>query len=182
MAVADVPTVGQNVWRNRIVRYEDVDPEQLLANPKNWRIHPRHQQEALAGVIRDVGFVDPVKVQDGSDLVIDGHLRVSLALRDGVATIPVAYTDLSDDEADLILATFDPLSAMAATDSNAVTALLDGIRSGDDAVTRLLADLRAGVVLPPSVATPVEFTAYDDSLETEFCCPKCGYEWSGKPK
>src|SRR6266704_2927845 len=34
-------------WRNRIVGHGEEDPEQLLANPKNWRIHPKNQQDAL---------------------------------------------------------------------------------------------------------------------------------------
>ncbi len=33
-----------------------------------------------------------------------------------------------------------------------------------------------------SVESPAEFDSYDESLETAYCCPKCGYEWSGKPK
>ena len=29
---------------------------------------------------------------------------------------------------------------------------------------------------------PDEFPEYDDKITTEYCCPKCSYEWSGKPK
>jgi rubrerythrin len=29
---------------------------------------------------------------------------------------------------------------------------------------------------------PDAFQTYDEEIETEYCCPKCGYEWSGKPK
>lgn len=129
------------MWRNRITRYADVPPDQLLANPKNWRIHPRHQQDALAGIIDEVGFVDPVLVQDGTDTVIDGHLRVSLALRDGVPTIPVAYVDLDDDESDLVLATFDPITALANADRDNLDALLRNLSAEDESVQRLLADL-----------------------------------------
>ncbi|MEK7153632.1 MAG: hypothetical protein AAB834_06790, partial [Patescibacteria group bacterium] len=28
---------------------------------------------------------------------------------------------------------------------------------------------------------PEEFPVYDETLETAFKCPKCAYEWSGKP-
>ena len=28
---------------------------------------------------------------------------------------------------------------------------------------------------------PEEFAEYGDDIETQYCCPKCGYEWSGKP-
>jgi hypothetical protein len=49
-------------WRNRIVGHGEEDPEQLLANPKNWRIHPKAQQDALAGVLAQVGWVQDVIV------------------------------------------------------------------------------------------------------------------------
>lgn len=31
----------------------------------------------------------------------------------------------------------------------------------------------------PSVESPSEFQSYDETIETEHRCPKCGYQWSG---
>jgi len=59
---------------------------------------------------------------------------------------------------------------------------------------QLAADMKAGLDLKPfffeeelaallkdgTDQHPVEFTAVDETLETEHTCPKCGYEWSGK--
>lgn len=28
---------------------------------------------------------------------------------------------------------------------------------------------------------PNDFNEYDENIETEYCCPKCKYRWSGKP-
>lgn len=36
--------------------------------------------------------------------------------------------------------------------------------------------------LVTDVTAPEEFGAYGDDLVTEYRCPSCGYEWSGKPK
>jgi rubredoxin len=38
--------------------------------------------------------------------------------------------------------------------------------------------------IPPEAeaAPPEEFPTYDEDLPTDFCCPKCGYTWSGKPQ
>jgi hypothetical protein len=38
-------------WRNRISGAGEEAPDQLLANPANWRIHPKAQQDALAGEV-----------------------------------------------------------------------------------------------------------------------------------
>ncbi len=46
--VAAAPTAA---WRNRITGAGEEAPDQLLANPANWRIHPKAQQDALAGAL-----------------------------------------------------------------------------------------------------------------------------------
>ncbi len=46
--VAAAPTAG---WRNRITGTGEEAPDQLLANPANWRVHPKAQQDALAGAL-----------------------------------------------------------------------------------------------------------------------------------
>lgn len=164
-------------WRNRIVGYADVEPSQLLANPQNYRRHPKPQQDALSGVIDEVGYLDPVLVQHGTDLVIDGHLRVELAMRQGQATIPVKYVDLTDAEAALVLATFDPLSAMAFHDAANLSALLDSVSTADAAVMAMLSELAESAgIIPPNV----EFKEYDESVEgtVEYCeCPECGHRF-----
>lgn len=30
--------------------------------------------------------------------------------------------------------------------------------------------------------SPEDFPEYNDDIDTQYCCPECGYEWSGKPK
>ncbi|WP_051705199.1 hypothetical protein [Streptomyces sp. NRRL S-455] len=34
----------------------------------------------------------------------------------------------------------------------------------------------------PASVPPTEFPSYDEDIETEHRCPKCGYEWSGKSR
>ncbi|MCC6315993.1 MAG: ParB N-terminal domain-containing protein [Thermomicrobiales bacterium] len=165
------------VWRNRIVGTADVDPAQLVPSDLNFRRHPGPQQDALSGVIDEIGYLAPVLVQASTDRVIDGHLRVELALRTGQPTIPVQYVDLTDDEANLALATFDPLSAMAYHDAANLKALLDEVSTADAAVMTMLSDLAesAGVV-PPNV----EFKEYDESVAgtVEYHeCPECGHRF-----
>lgn len=67
-------------YRNRIVGSGTENPTQLLANPKNFRIHPATQEAALAGVLNEVGWVSPVLVNRLTGFVIDGHLRVAHAI------------------------------------------------------------------------------------------------------
>ena len=125
-------------WVNRIVGHGEEAPDQLLANPRNWRIHPKAQQDALGAVLNQVGVVGTVLVNRRTGFVIDGHLRVAMAISKGQPSVPVTYVDLSEGEEALILATFDPIGAMAAADREALGALLEGIATDDAAIKGLL--------------------------------------------
>lgn len=145
----------ETAWQNRIVGHADVPPDQLLANPANFRRHPRTQQDALSGVIGQIGYLDPViATQDGT--VIDGHLRVELAMRAGQPTIPVTYVDLTEAEANLALATMDPISAMAYHDAANLDALLREVSTDDAAVSALLSDLAESAGIIPGMDAPLE--------------------------
>ncbi len=74
-------------WRSRIVGHGDADPQTLVAHPENWRAHPRNQRRAMAGVLDHVGWVQDVIVNRRTGRILDGHLRVALALERGEATV-----------------------------------------------------------------------------------------------
>lgn len=107
-----------NQWRDRFVRrVENVDPEQLLANPMNPRIHPSKQQKAMFEVLAKLGWVGEVKVNINTERVIDGHMRIALAITHG-QRVPVHYYDLSEQEEAMALAVFDAISRQAIYDAD----------------------------------------------------------------
>lgn len=128
-------------WQSRITGYGEESPDQLLANPANFRTHPKNQQDALAGVLTEVGVVQNVIVNQRTGHLVDGHLRVTLAMRQDQPTIPVTYVDLSPDEEALVLATLDPIGALATADAAKLRDLLEEVSTGDAAVMQMLSDL-----------------------------------------
>lgn len=128
-------------WKSRIVGHGEEAPDQLLANPENWRIHPKAQQDALAGVLGDVGWVQSVIVNRITGHLVDGHLRVSLALRENEPTIPVAYVELTPDEERLVLATIDPIAGLAHTDKAKLEELLAEVSSSSEEVEAMLREM-----------------------------------------
>jgi DNA modification methylase len=114
-----------------------------MFNPRNWRIHPLSQQDALKGVLEEVGWVQQVIVNKRTGNLIDGHLRCQLAAREGAKTIPVVYVDVSEDEEALVLATLDPIAAMAATDKQKLDELFAGIESENENVRKMMDDIAA---------------------------------------
>jgi len=133
-AKKDAPT-----WRNRIVGEAEVSPNDLLANPLNYRVHPRNQVDALAGILGEVGWVQRVIVNRETGHIVDGHARVGLAISRMEPTVPVVYVDLTDDEEKLVLATLDPISAMATADKAILDQLLADVSTGDAALQELIA-------------------------------------------
>lgn len=119
-------------WQNRITRSSNVDPTQLLANPKNFRRHPGAQQASMTDLLETVGWVQDVIVSERTGHVLDGHMRVELAMRNGAETVPVKYVDLTDEEEAVVLATFDPVGAMAFVDADQLGSLLESATSLHD--------------------------------------------------
>ncbi len=128
-------------WQNRIIGEGTEAPDQLLANPSNWRIHTHEQEQALATVLDRVGWVQRVIVNRTTGHVVDGHLRVAMAISKGEATVPVLYVELSAEEEALVLATLDPIGAMAGTDSEKLDALLRDLPNMGADVDALLSDI-----------------------------------------
>lgn len=100
--------------RNRVVRVEQVRLGDLLPNPKNWKDHPAYQREALERVVESVGFAGGVLVRETEAglMLLDGHLR-SDAYPD--MEVYALVTDISEDEEDTVLLTFDPIAQLAQT-------------------------------------------------------------------
>ena len=112
----------------------------LRPNPKNWRTHPKAQQDALRGVLSEIGLADAClarEMPDGSLMLIDGHLRAETL---GSGTVPVLVLDVNEAEADKLLATLDPLAAMADSDAARFEELLHTVNTSSQALQELIAE------------------------------------------
>lgn len=166
--------------RDRIVELVRVPASELVPNPKNWRTHPTAQADALKGVLAEVGIADAViarRLKDGQLMLIDGHLRTETL---GDQLVPVLVLDVDEAEGDKILATLDPLAALAETNAANLDALLRNVDTGNEALSQMLTDLadKAGLYQNEAKDAPEEFPEVDENIETEHECPKCGYRWS----
>jgi len=129
-------------FANRIVGYRPaVDPNSLAPNPDNPRVHPEQQREAIRGVLKEVGWVGCALYNVRTGRLIDGHERRQEAL-DAGTTMPVLDVDLDPAEESLVIATFDPLAALASYDETALAALLDQVTTSSESVAMLLADMQ----------------------------------------
>jgi hypothetical protein len=123
--------------RSRIVEYKTIKASEIEDNGKNWRVHPDIQKQAMSAIFEDVGNIDVLKVieRDGKYRLIDGHLRKSII---GEGDVQVAVLDLSDEEADKALLSFDPVSAMAERDDKLLADLVEEVSGVDDIIEFLI--------------------------------------------
>lgn len=130
-------TDSQRVWKSRIVGEDEVAPDQLMAHHANFRRHSRVQQEAMGAALDDIGWVQRILVSKRTGTVLDGHMRVEMAIREEVPTVPVTYVDVTEEEEKKILATFDPLGGMAYIDRDQLRELALEVDFTDDALQSL---------------------------------------------
>jgi hypothetical protein len=79
--------------------------------------------------------------------------------------VPVLVLDVTEEEADKLLATVDPLAALADANAEALDELLRRIDTGSDALQEMYADLAESVGLVPK-----------DTTDEPDAVPKTGWE------
>ncbi|MCI0335263.1 MAG: hypothetical protein L0228_18800 [Planctomycetes bacterium] len=130
--------------RDRIKELRRVRASDLRPNPRNWRLHPPQQQDALRGVLAEVGYADALlarELHDGTLMLIDGHLRAETTPE---SIVPVLVLDVDEAEADKILLTHDPLAGMAIVCDEHLQSLLAEVQTESEAVRGLFETLANG--------------------------------------
>src|SRR5436190_4952452 len=103
-------------WRDRIKKHVRLRAGDLVPHELNPRRHPPFQRQALEAVYDEVGIARSLlayELPDGRLKLIDGHLRASL---DPDQEVTVEVLDVTEEEARVLLLTFDPLVALAETE------------------------------------------------------------------
>ncbi len=177
-------------WPKRIKGYGEEPPGQLVPNPKNWRTHPKAQEAALGALLREIGLTQNVIVNKRTGRLVDGHLRVALAIRDKQPTVPITYVDLNEEQEALALASFDPVAGMAEANKEALASLLSGVKIEAPAVRDMLEALghQFGITaigepglteddaIPEPPEVPVTVAGDLWLLGAYVKCPHCGSE------
>ena len=115
--------------RDRITEVRKMRLGDVADNSRNWRLHPERQRRALREVYGQVGWAGvPLAYfseREGGGLTfVDGHLRKE---ESPDLVVNVAVTDLDDAEADVLLATYDPLAGLAEVDVAALAGLSESV-------------------------------------------------------
>lgn len=147
-----------------------IPAKDLRNNAKNWRIHDDAQKEAMRDILATVGFADAVIAREDDDGVlhlIDGHLRREIMESEDM-DVPVIIVDLSESEADFVLATKDPIAAMAKGNAEAYDSLILDLTS-------------AQIEMSESVEALLDQTAANCFVETSKALSRAELEKKARP-
>lgn len=127
-------------WRNRKIKTLRVRVSELEHHPHNPKIHPDKQKEILTASLQEIGVVDDLKAyyseRNGGKLTLwDGHARSSL---DPNVEWDVDIYDLTDNEADILVASFDQIGWQARLEKEKVETLLQSIQTDSAALQSFL--------------------------------------------
>lgn len=154
--------------RNRVKELKQVRAGDLVAHAKNYRVHPPEQERALRAALTEIGMAGTITVRPlagGRYQILDGHLRAGL---DPEALVPVAVTDLTEAEGEKLLATFDPIGAMAVREDDRLRSLIAGIEASQEPFALLLDRLTPTVSPTPAPrAMPRPVVSYELTFDTE---------------
>jgi ParB-like chromosome segregation protein Spo0J len=157
---------------------ERVEIGRLVKDPRNARLHPERNMEAIVASLKRFGQQRPIVAQrDGTVLAGNGVLAGALAL--GWTDVIVRWTDLTGADAMAYALADNRSSELAEWDFPALKDQLQELDTGDFDMTATGWNDKELEFLMTVAAPPDEFATVDENIDTQHRCPKCGYEYSG---
>jgi len=161
-----------NAYSLRILRTELHYARDLLPHPLQYKAHPATQLAPLRGVLESIGICGNWTAYyspraHGALVMINGHGRATL--RDDQLW-PVDILDVTDQEADILLLSMDPLTALAQIQEEQARQAYAQTKSTDAAVDAFLQEQAARYTVKVPEALPLLPYIHDGLHRIEITC------------
>lgn len=154
----------------------------IIPYEHNPRTHPTAQVELLSTLIEKYGPDQPIVV-DENGIILKGHGRRLAVLNTKRKTFPVIQRfGLSEEDKTAMRIADNQVALLSGWDNDLVSFEVKRLdRAKYD--MKLLGFGEAQLVQFTTQPGPPAggFQAFDEGIETNFCCPSCKYSWSGNP-
>ena len=160
------------------MKLENLQITNLTLDPENARQHNEQNIQAIMGSLEEFGQRKPIVIT-GAGVIVAGNGTVEAAKRLG--WLEIQAVRIPDDW------TAEQTKAFALADNRtAELASWNSIKLSEQLIELEEADFKIeefGFAKEQFVedTKPEEFPTFDDVEETSHRCPKCHYEWNGKP-
>ena len=148
----------------------------------NPRIISEHALEGLEASIEKFGYVEPLIWNARTGNLVSGHQRYKILEKQKVKAVEVVVVDLSEEDEKKLNLTMNNEQIRGEWDIPRLRDLMEQFDDNDlDFGSLNLEELN--LKYPEDDEEELdEFPSVDIEKETDYCCPKCGYEWNGKPR
>ncbi|MEZ5945230.1 MAG: ParB N-terminal domain-containing protein [Planctomycetaceae bacterium] len=156
--------------KDRIKSLRRIPASKLVPHPKNHREHPDRQKRVLSGLLEEIGWTTGLIVREtkAGYQILDGHLRQQMT----TGKVPCLVVDLTDDEADLLLASHDAVTGMAEVNQNKLDDLLATLSAKNPDVQEMLEQLATNTSMALDEGKEFDESCADDVATVT--CPSCG--------
>lgn len=155
--------------------------DRFIPYPSNPRTHPPAEIELLAEILKMRGADQPIVV-DEAWMILKGHGRLASALKAGLDGFPyVRRFGLSDQEKTAMRIEDNQVALLAGWDRALISGEIASLKLAGYDVALLGFGETQLVQFTTTPGPPAQFPEFSESIATDYCCPKCGYKWSGKP-
>jgi len=150
--------------------------EVKISDLKLAKYNPRQisndDMASLVNSIREFGFVEPVVVNK-DNTVVGGHQRLIACKQLGYEEVPVVYVDLSKKKEKILNLALNRIHGD--WDLQKLSLVLEELKmdNGGDISLTGFSEIEIEQIINPEIKQP----EYDENLETQNKCPKCGYVW-----
>ena len=171
------------------LKVEEWELGRVKAYENNAKLHPDWQVGQIADSIEEFGMLDPIAVDEHGE-ILEGHGRLLAAQKRGDVTIPVIQViGLTDAQKVAYRLAHNKLTMNTAFDLDLLQEDFDFLR-GEDFNLELTGFSAEELELnfgeeedepteeSVEVQPPEQFKEYNEDIETNHECPKCGYKWS----
>lgn len=150
--------------------------------PLNPRTHPPAQVALLAELMKRHGVDQPIAV-DEDGIILKGHGRRLAAILAGFEQFPVVvHRGLPEAEKTAMRMADNQVALLSGWDRELVADNLAVLKQ-DGYDLALLGFGEAQLVqFTTTPGPPGEFPEVGEGIKTDYCCPSCGFAWSGNPK
>ena len=153
--------------------------DQLKPYAHNPKTHPAEQIEKIAKSITEFGFLVPILI-DADNSIIAGHGRILAARKLGLKNIPAVSADHLTDAQIRAYRIADNKLTESAWDIDMLHSEITTLQDMEfDLDLTGFDDIELGEMFADALIEepPEEFPEFDEDIETENVCPKCGYKW-----
>lgn len=165
------------------MKIEFIDINKIIPYVDNPRVHSDIQIEQISKSIKEFGFTVPILIDENKN-VIAGHGRLDASKSLQLKEVPtITISNLTDQQKKAYIIADNQLTLNSNWNEDLLKSQLSFLTENNFDLNLLGfedAQLDNYFKEIEEIDLTDDFKEFDEEIETQHQCPKCGFKWSGK--